>query len=360
MAGKIESELKLLDGVNCSIFVGQQKKKGKGMSQKEQLSILDDFRAGKINVLISTSVGEEGLDIPQVDLVIFYEPVPSEIRKIQRQGRTGRLEKGRVIVLLAKDTRDIGYKWAAYHKEKRMYRNLQSLKGDIVPEQHITLDKFVPEERLRIFADTREKGSKIIEFLSDEGFFIDLKRLDIGDYILSKNVAVEFKTKQDFADSIVDGRLLEQIKQLKKSYPKPLIIVEGEEDIYSLRNIHPNAIRGILATIAVSYSIPVLYTKDSQDTAHLLSIIAKREQDESGRDFSPHASKPKTDRELQEYIVSSLPNIGGSLAKELLRNFKTIRQIINADEESLKQIENLGDKKAKEIKRIIEKVYEGI
>ncbi|MBW2995493.1 DEAD/DEAH box helicase, partial [Candidatus Woesearchaeota archaeon] len=343
-----------------SIFVGQAKKKGAGMSQKKQIEILDGFRQGEFNVLISTSVGEEGLDIPQVDLVIFYEPVPSAIRKIQRRGRTGRLEKGRVVVLIAKDTRDVGYKWSAHHKEKRMYRNLKSLKDDIIPEQTVTLDKFVPDTQLKIFADTREKGSKIIETLSDEGLLVDLKRMDVGDYILSKNVAVEFKTKKDFVDSLIDGRLLEQIKQLKKAYPKPLIIVEGEEDIYSIRNIHPNAIRGLLATIAVSYSIPIIFTKDNEDTAHLLTIIAKREQEESGKDFSPHSIKPKSDRELQEYIISSLPNVGGALAKDLLKNFKTIKNIVNADEKELQQVEKVGNKKAKEIKRIMNKEYDGI
>jgi Fanconi anemia group M protein len=360
MAKKVEQELATLEDVKASIFVGQQKKRGQGMSQKEQLSILEKFRTGEYNVLVSTSVGEEGLDIPQVDIVIFYEPVPSEIRKIQRRGRTGRLEKGRVIVLVAKDTRDVGYKWASHHKEKRMYRNLSSLKEDIIPKPNTTLDQFVPETQLKIFADTREKGSKIIEMLSDEGFLIELKRLDIGDYILSKNVAVEFKTKQDFVDSLIDGRLLEQIKQLKKAYPKPLIIIEGEQDIYSMRNIHPNAVRGLLATVAVSYSIPILFTKDNKDTVNLLAIIAKREQDTGEKDFSPHTLKPKTDKEMQEYIVSSLPNVGGALAKDLLRNLKTIKNIVNADEDLLQQIEKVGKKKAGEIRRILNKEYEGI
>jgi ERCC4-related helicase len=360
MARKLSQELSTLQNVKCSTFVGQAKKKGEGMSQKEQLRILDCFRAGEYNVLISTSVGEEGLDIPQVDIVIFYEPVPSEIRKIQRQGRTGRLEKGRVIILVAKDTRDVGYKWAAYHKEKRMHKNLASLKQDVIPDRPITLDKFIPEQTLKVYADTREKGSKIIELLSEDGFFIELKRLDVGDYILSKDVGVEFKTRQDFVDSLIDGRLLEQIKSLKKTYQKPLIVVEGTEDIYGMRNIHPNAIRGLMATIALSYGIPILFTTDSKDTAELLSIIAKREQETGDKEFSPHSTKPKTDKEIQEYVVSSLPNVGGALAKDLLRRFKTIKTIINATEDELQEVANLGKKKASDIKRISEKEYEGI
>jgi len=98
------------------------------MTQKEQKLILDRFRKGKINCLVASSVGEEGIDLPEVDLVIFYEPIPSAIRKIQRAGRTARLKPGKVIILMVKGTRDESYHWAAYHKEKRMYNVLNDLK----------------------------------------------------------------------------------------------------------------------------------------------------------------------------------------------------------------------------------------
>lgn len=88
---------------------------------------MDKFREGKINLLISTAVGEEGLDIPGVDLAIFYEAVPSEIRNIQRRGRTGRKRPGRVVVLLMKGTRDEAFYWSAVHKEKRMKKTLKEM-----------------------------------------------------------------------------------------------------------------------------------------------------------------------------------------------------------------------------------------
>lgn len=94
-------------GVSASSFVGQSKKDNSpGMNQKKQTETIERFTAGDIQVLVSTSVGEEGLDIPSVDLVIFYEPVPSEIRTIQRRGRTGRFSLGRVIILVTRDTTD--------------------------------------------------------------------------------------------------------------------------------------------------------------------------------------------------------------------------------------------------------------
>lgn len=99
-----------IEGVSVSRFVGQASAfSGKGMSQDEQTRIINEFREGDINVIVATSIAEEGLDIPEVDLVIFYEPIPSEIRYIQRRGRTGRRSPGRVIVLAANNTLDMAY-----------------------------------------------------------------------------------------------------------------------------------------------------------------------------------------------------------------------------------------------------------
>ena len=118
------------EGIEAREFYGQAKKKGKGLSQKEQIEIINEFELELFNVLIGTSVAEEGLSIPAVDAVIFYEPVPSEIRKIQRSGRTGRTEPGKVVFLITKDTRDEWYYWSAYHKEKRMERILKGMKEE--------------------------------------------------------------------------------------------------------------------------------------------------------------------------------------------------------------------------------------
>jgi Fanconi anemia group M protein len=238
-----------------------------------------------------------------------------------------------------------------------MYRNIKQIKEELgeVKIQVPKLTDFI-HEKPKIYVDTREKGSKLIGLLVEEGFLVELKRLDVADYILSKDVAVEFKTVQDFADSIIDGRLLNQLKEIKKNYPKPLIIVEGEQDIYAARNINPNAIKGMLAAIVSSYNIPILFTKNQKETVQFMALIARREH-ETGKDFSPHAQKPKTQRELQEYVVSSFPNVGGSLSKELLRKFRTIKAIVNASEEDLQEVENMGEKKAKQIKEIVEKDY---
>ncbi|MDA4120086.1 MAG: helicase-related protein, partial [Thaumarchaeota archaeon] len=92
----------------------------KGMDQEKQTEALEQFRRGEFKVLVSSSIGEEGLHVPDVDLVIFYEAVPSEIRSIQRRGRTGRTTEGRVVILLAEGTVDESYYYSTLFKEGRM------------------------------------------------------------------------------------------------------------------------------------------------------------------------------------------------------------------------------------------------
>ncbi len=355
-AQRLVDEIKRILGARPVLFVGQAKKEGSGLSQKEQKKIIEDFKNNVYNVLVCTSIGEEGLDIPKVDEVIFYEPIPSAIRHIQRKGRTGRLEKGAVKIFMTKNSRDEFYRWSAHHKEKRMHRILAELKTKFVKSDREIQSKFIADKDLAIAVDHREKSSGVIKELIDMGIKIELKQLNVGDYIISDRVAVEYKTVQDFVDSIIDGRLLEQIKGLREGYFKPLIIIEGDEDIFSQRNIHPNAIRGMLATITVSYGIPVIQTKNFKETANLLAVIAKRESEE-GRNFSFHNRKPTTLKDQQEYIVSSLPNIGPSLAKDLLQFFGTPRAIFNASEQDLKKVEGIGEKLAKNIKEVSEKEY---
>jgi ERCC4-related helicase len=120
------------NGWAAARFVGQatRDKEDKGMNQKEQARILAGFRAGQFPVLVASSVAEEGLDIPDVDLVVFFESVPSEIRAIQRRGRTGRSSVGRVAVLLTRDTRDVRYQAAEVRRERAMRRIVRRLSSE--------------------------------------------------------------------------------------------------------------------------------------------------------------------------------------------------------------------------------------
>jgi ERCC4-related helicase len=140
-ASTISKKISEIENIKSSIFIGQAKKSGSGLSQKEQRQVIDDFREGKLNVICATSIGEEGLDIPEVSAVIFYEPIPSAIRKIQRAGRTARLQPGKLIILVTMDTRDEIHHYAASAREKKMYKTIELVKKEL-KTQSKTLDSF--------------------------------------------------------------------------------------------------------------------------------------------------------------------------------------------------------------------------
>lgn len=134
-AATLAKRLSEIPRAKPAIFLGQAKKKTSsgtsGLNQKEQKKIIQEFRDGEKNILCATSIAEEGLDIPEVSAVIFYEPIPSAIRKIQRAGRTARLSKGKLLIMITKDTRDVAYHYASAARERKMYKTLEQVKKDL-------------------------------------------------------------------------------------------------------------------------------------------------------------------------------------------------------------------------------------
>ena len=163
----IVGHLQDIPGVRVTPFIGQTNRAGQsGMNSTEQIARLNSFRTGEYNVLVATSVGEEGLDIPRADLVLFYEPVGSEIRTIQRRGRTGRQDEGMVYVLIAEGTRDEGTQASALRREERMLIAIQRVRRrrrnfspdlallspfDVkMKHDRLTANEFVLDERTRL------------------------------------------------------------------------------------------------------------------------------------------------------------------------------------------------------------------
>ena len=451
-------------------FVGQGDKEGSdGMTQTEQQETLDRFRNGEFDVLVSTSVAEEGLDVPEVDLVLFYEPVPTAIRSIQRKGRTGRQTTGRVVVLLANDTRDEAYFWISRRKEKQMESELRELKGvaDEVEEElddaQSALDQFDGDERqfdgdddqledgsdnqdddsgdaietatnggsdgqpgladfgtrdespgdagdessdskagddadsggsddtesddsgnsdsdsgdtddeadgvvatagsddgVEIVADQRELESTVARDLSKrEAITTRLETLAVGDYVLSDRVAVERKSVADFLDTLTGGdrSMFEQVGDLVRNYSRPIVIIEGS-DLYGERNVHPNAIRGAVASLAVDFNASVLRAEDEAETAELLATVARREQETRDREVSVHGEKStKTTAEQQEYVVASIADIGPVTARSLLEEFGTVEAVMTAREEDLREADGVGKVTAEKIRDVVGSEY---
>ncbi|MDO8428085.1 MAG: ERCC4 domain-containing protein, partial [Candidatus Diapherotrites archaeon] len=370
----IVQELENIKGVNACAFIGQASKgKTKGLSQKKQVQILNEFKEGDINVLVSTSVGEEGLDVPACDLVVFFEPVASEVRWIQRRGRTGRTESGKTIVLAAKDTRDIAYLWSALKKEKKMIKELKGMSSNktqpleiarpsLKREQQTTLQKFKEkseEETVLIYADSREQGSEVLRKLKELNCRLEIKQLEVGDFILSNQICVERKSVEDFLQSMIDGRLFNQLANMSANYENPLFLIEGSlDDLYTLRDIHKNAIIGAITSIAVRYRFPILFTRNAGETAEFLTVIAKREQLGKDKDIKLRVGRAGfTLPEQQQFIIESLPLIGPKTAKELLKKFGSVKEVVNASEKELQTVENLGEIKAEKIRKVLDAKY---
>lgn len=389
-------------------FVGQGDKDGSdGMTQKEQQEALDNFRAGEFEVLVSTSVAEEGLDVPEVDLVLFYEPVPTAVRSIQRKGRTGRQAQGQVMVLLAEDTRDEAYFWISKRREDEMESELRKLKGVAMEvEEELdksqqtlgdfdadspdevshglqefdtkdgdTEDKGTDEpdgvvatarkrdnsESVEIVADQRELDANIARDLSArEGVDVRLETLAVGDYVLSDRVAVERKSVSDFLDTLVGGdrSVFEQVGDMNRHYARPIVIIEGD-GLYEQRNVHPNAIRGALSSLAVDFGASILRTEDEKDTTDLLEVIATREQEVSDREVSVHGDKhAKTLPEQQEYVVGSIADIGPVTARSLLDTFGTVQAVMTAEKDELMEAQGVGEVTADRIREVVAEEYD--
>ncbi|MDD1727147.1 MAG: DEAD/DEAH box helicase [Methanothrix sp.] len=398
-------------------FVGQASRdRDEGLSQKKQAEILQKFRAGEFNVLIATSVGEEGIDIPATDLVLFYEPVPSEIRSIQRKGRTGRARAGRVMVLMAKGTRDEAYYWISERKEKTMNRQIRDMSGDVLPrpeegrpcrtqieeeaarseanapshagrkkgeqigdwaeeqrkeaeereagrEEHIkgeaggSAAESSSESPGSVFVDYRERD--MAKLLESMGLEVTLRNLEVGDYVISERVAVERKTAQDFVASIIDPQrnLFRQMADLARTYDRPILILEGR-DFYGTQ-MSPSSIQGAMASVAVDYGVPIIPAENQDETARIIALLVRREKKE-GREPKAHGHKTaRTLKEQQEYLISAIPSVGPRVARNLLRHFGSIEKVMIASEEELKGVALVGPKIAERIRELVGGEYKG-
>ena len=352
---KILETLEKIPDISVHKFIGQSNKSDMGMQQSTQIEILERFKKSEINVLVCTAVAEEGLDVPQVDLVVFYSPVPSAIRAIQRRGRTGRQAAGKLAILVAKGTKDEAYYWVAKHKESAMAEAIRNI--DEPEEKQPTLSDFVKPEKseVTIFADNREHGS-VVDELYNQGISVRIGKLKSGDFIISEEVGVERKEVSDFANSLVDGRLFAQAKELKSSFVRPFYIIEGDlKEMFSARNVKPQAILAALFSITMDWKIPVLFSSNAAETALLLATAAKREQLENKKEISVREQhKPKFFPELQQFFIEGLPGIGPVAAKALLKQFGSPAKILSADIKELQAVEGIGPKKAEIIKKILE------
>lgn len=205
------------------------------------------------------------------------------------------------------------------------------------------------KQEIKIIVDTREKNSLVASYLISLGFDIEFKQLPVADYLLG-DTAIERKTLSDLSSSIINKRIFSQLLEIKQ-YPRALLFVEGSPNKPFREGIlNENALRGFLLSVALEHHIPIIFTQNEEDTAKYLSLLARKKENRS-----PSAIRPSkitlTPEQRMQYILEGFPQIGPVSAVNLIGRFKTLKNIVNAREESLEEI--LG-KKAKSFMSLLD------
>jgi ERCC4-type nuclease len=198
--------------------------------------------------------------------------------------------------------------------------------------------KKVEVEKQKIIADYREKNSLVASELISLGLEVEFCELKVADYLVN-DIAIERKTVSDFISSMLNKRIFRQLEEIQQ-YDKKFLIIEGidEQELYSDDNpegVHANAIRGFLLSIILKFKVPIIFSKNSEDTAKFINVLARKKEKESSLNVSKRTLNKK---ERMQFILEAFPGIGPKTAKKLLGELKTIKNIMNSPIEELEKI----------------------
>ena len=244
------------EGIKSVRFYGQGTSDGKkGLTQKEQKNIIKSFKTGNYDVLISTSVAEEGIDIPAVDLVILYEPVPSEIRMIQRRGRTGRKSSGRMKVLITKNTVDEGYYWTSVRRESRMKTQLAT--QEAIDELKLNAAEKIETERSVKVLGKREKSiveepvsSDMEDTLDEETIGQDIEEIELENENESK--LAEIKEKEENKEQALENAIYEELAKNPQNQELVVYVDSREGNSKVIRALDTLGVKVKVNTMAVA------------------------------------------------------------------------------------------------------------
>lgn len=206
---------------------------------------------------------------------------------------------------------------------------------------------------MKIVVDCQESRNCLINFLKEE-VDVEIKKLKVGDFIISKDVVVERKTADDFVSSLTDGRLFKQAHNMKKNYSCPIIIIEGDFERVFDRNVSPKAVWSAIISLMLKNNVKFLLTSSAKETSQVLCILAKKEQiDDKKEIVLRHKINKMGLQEKQKFFLEGLPGVGPKIANNLLNTFKTPKGVINATKGDLQKVDKVGLKKAELIKKVL-------
>ena len=205
--------------------------------------------------------------------------------------------------------------------------------------------------RISVFADDRERNGEVILFLSEmTNVSVVIKRLSLGDYLVDNRLIFERKTLNDFALSIIDGRLFSQAIRLVSSKYSSVLLLEGTGKELIETGIRREAMQGALITVSIVLGIPVLRSKSPSESAHLILYTARQIKSLARGAVQRHGSRPKGKRKRQLFILQGLPGVGSERAARLLEEFGSVEAVVTATSEKLQSVEGIGESIADRIK----------
>lgn len=203
--------------------------------------------------------------------------------------------------------------------------------------------------------DHRERDAGIKELLlARDGVLVEERRLSVGDYFINGRIAVERKTTKDFILSIIDGRLFSQAYRLKRHADVPFMVIEGTDLFRTGYRVDPQAIKGAIVSLSVSWQIPLIFSKSCHGTAEILIMAGCHDIKYYDEILKRAGRRPKRIQKRKLYFLQGLPGIGPRMAKRMLEYFGSIEKIVTATEQELAGVGGIGKRKALKIREIVQ------
>lgn len=204
---------------------------------------------------------------------------------------------------------------------------------------------------ITIAADYREKPSGIPDLLTKGGMEVKIIQLKVGDYIINTEIVIERKSAEDFVQSLVSGRLFIQCANLSKMSFRPLLLLEGNP-YQTAHQIDKHAIKGALLSVITAWQVPVIYSKNTEDSAEMLLMLANQTLKQNIL-VRFNGYKPKKLKSHRLKFLQGLPKTGAVTASKLLEHFGSIENVINADIKALQEVNGVGKVMAEKIREFL-------
>jgi ERCC4-type nuclease len=206
--------------------------------------------------------------------------------------------------------------------------------------------------RHELVVDSAERHAALVDLARrSDDFTVRIEHLAVGDYWIDRGVVVERKSYADFALSLADGRPFPQAAKLARCPHRPVILLEGPCPL-RMPQIHPHALKGAIASLAVMWRLPVLLARDPDDSLTIFRFLASQLR-RSGGGLKRYDRKPKRPASRKLYVLQGLPGVGPSLAQRLLLEFGSVERVMTADEEELMRVRGVGRQKAARIRALV-------